>query len=900
MTEEPKKDPQLSQQLTDALIKLIVVGSGGSSLYFLFTDSIPKALIAGVIATGASLLTNFWEGVIGVLKPRSKSLGEATGKAIDRSLSGLTSQFSNFQELYLESLKTYCYGLEIEGFQDLPGLALKDVFVPLNVQSKDGIIQQGFKEIWDFLPSQQAVKSPHRRIIVIADPGFGKTTLMRHLAYAYTIGNYRNTKYFIPILLRFRDIYSQIRLTKPESESNDNNFIDLISLIIAHLEKQPEFKDLKPDQQWLRKNLKDGNCLVIFDGLDEVPKGQRETIRRWTDSVMKEYKNTQFILTSRPHGFELNANQPSYPISYDLKLRIREFTNDQKEEFINKWYRTIMWEIIWKPRYQRSLTDPPNQQLTKKVTRIRSDKEATENAEDLFKQLFANLAFNDLARNPLLITMIAVTHRSEKTLPTEREELYRKITDLLLSTRPHHKNTLLTLNAKNNKIILQVLAFCLMETEETTFTPKQGIEWIESTIKDCCSENQSLTGQKFLTEMLEITGLLQERELDTYEFSHLTFQEYFAALHLKELGNEGQEKVIERLEDEKWEEVIYFYLTLTDATPIITAILNNPTSYTLSLANKCKLSARLKASVRQELNQMLLERREEYENISAAITLEQRFNNLTIIDEKTAISNPITWREYKLFLDAQTSGQFHSTAEVINITDNMVNQPVTGIKWEDARWFCGWLATQQALQSSEAVYDHRLPTADETSQLVPKGITENSQDTGDCLRVVRVIIPSRYQTLLNYLSSGRWKDADGETAKVMLQVANRVEEQYLRVEDIDNFPCEDLRIIDQLWVKYSNGRFGFSVQKKIYMDELGGTRDYNEKIWYEFCDRVGWSVGGDWVNYSDLVWEYKHTTPIAQLPMELWLKDVDRGIVSSLAHRLVSCSVSPSQPFVKS
>ncbi|MGK7955562.1 MAG: NACHT domain-containing NTPase, partial [Crocosphaera sp.] len=343
MTEESKKDPKLPEQLTDALIKLIVAGSGGSSLYFLFTDSIPKALIAGAIATGASLLTNFWEGVIGVLKPRSKSLGEATGKAIDRRLTGLTSQFSNFQELYLESLKTYCYGLEIEGFQDLPGLALKDVFVPLNVQSKDGIIQQEFKEIWDFLPTQQSEKSPHRRIIVIADPGFGKTTLMRHLAYAYTIGNYRNTKYFIPILLRFRDIYSQIYLINPESESQEIKSIDLITLIIAHLERQPEFKDLKPDQQWLNNNLKKGNCLVIFDGLDEVPKGQRETIRRWTDGVMKEYKNTQFILTSRPHGFELNVDQPSYPIQVDLKLRIREFTNDQKEEFINKWYRTIMW-----------------------------------------------------------------------------------------------------------------------------------------------------------------------------------------------------------------------------------------------------------------------------------------------------------------------------------------------------------------------------------------------------------------------------------------------------------------------------------------------------------------------------------------------------------------------------
>ncbi|MDJ0510158.1 MAG: hypothetical protein QNJ64_13020 [Crocosphaera sp.] len=83
--------------------------------------------------------------------------------------------------------------------------------------------------------------------VVIADPGFGKTTLMRHLAYSYTIGNYRNTKYLIPILLRFRDIYSFVCLINTESESKATNFIDLISLVVTHLQRQPEFKTLKPD-----------------------------------------------------------------------------------------------------------------------------------------------------------------------------------------------------------------------------------------------------------------------------------------------------------------------------------------------------------------------------------------------------------------------------------------------------------------------------------------------------------------------------------------------------------------------------------------------------------------------------------------------------------------------------
>ena len=108
-----------------------------------------------------------------------------------------------------------------------------------------------------------------------------------------------------------------------------------------------------------------------------------------------------------------------------------------------------------------------------------------------------------------------------------------------------------------------------------------------------------------------------------------------------------------------------------------------------------------------------------------------------------------------------------------------------------------------------------------------------------------------YTELNRLLSEGKWKEADGETARCMLQVAGRVEEGSLREEDIEKFPCIDLRTIDQLWVKYSNAKFGFSVQKKIYQN-LGGTREYNDEVWEAFCNEVGWCQGGKWLLYSDL------------------------------------------------
>jgi len=72
-----------------------------------------------------------------------------------------------------------------------------------------------------------------------------------------------------------------------------------------------------------------------------------------------------------------------------------------------------------------------------------------------------------------------------------------------------------------------------------------------------------------------------------------------------------------------------------------------------------------------------------------------------------------------------------------------------------------------------------------------------------------------------------------------------------------------LRTIDQLWVKYSNGRFGFSVQKRIYQS-LGGTRQYDEKVWEKFGDKVGWRKNNSWLYYNVLTFSEK--APEAHLP----------------------------------
>ena len=127
-----------------------------------------------------------------------------------------------------------------------------------------------------------------------------------------------------------------------------------------------------------------------------------------------------------------------------------------------------------------------------------------------------------------------------------------------------------------------------------------------------------------------------------------------------------------------------------------------------------------------------------------------------------------------------------------------------------------------------------------------------------------------YRKLRDYLAQGKWKEADEETRRVMLAVAKREKEGWLDIKDIDNFPCEDLSIIDKLWVKYSDGKFGFSIQKRIYQG-FGGTREYNTEIWRQFGDKVGWRKGGDWLYYKDITFDKKEKAPEGHLPGFCWL-----------------------------
>ena len=150
---------------------------------------------------------------------------------------------------------------------------------------------------------------------------------------------------------------------------------------------------------------------------------------------------------------------------------------------------------------------------------------------------------------------------------------------------------------------------------------------------------------------------------------------------------------------------------------------------------------------------------------------------------------------------------------------------------------------------------------------------------------------SLYQQLETYLKNDQWKEADQETNRLMLQIAGKEADQWLSVEDIQSFPCEDLRAIDNLWVDYSFGKFGFSVQKKVWMDCGGIPGEYDYDVYEKFADQVGWLRSGDWLRYRELIFLLEYSK-YAHLPASGYELILDVGQWRSvLFSRVTTCNL---------
>jgi len=143
-----------------------------------------------------------------------------------------------------------------------------------------------------------------------------------------------------------------------------------------------------------------------------------------------------------------------------------------------------------------------------------------------------------------------------------------------------------------------------------------------------------------------------------------------------------------------------------------------------------------------------------------------------------------------------------------------------------------------------------------------------------------------YTLLESLLATKKFKDADEETLRIMLLLTNRQKESWFDVQNIENFPCTDLNKINKLWVQYSNRRFGFSIQKKQWINVGGKSGVYDVVVADLFGSRVGWKGNDKW--YDKITYEL--SSPAGHLPMKVTSRVWKLG-VPHLAKRLETCNI---------
>ena len=153
---------------------------------------------------------------------------------------------------------------------------------------------------------------------------------------------------------------------------------------------------------------------------------------------------------------------------------------------------------------------------------------------------------------------------------------------------------------------------------------------------------------------------------------------------------------------------------------------------------------------------------------------------------------------------------------------------------------------------------------------------------------------NRYSQLQEYLKAGKFKEADQETSRVILDAVNRSRDD-LTPNDMKQLPCTILQVIDKLWRDYSNDRFGLSIQLSLYM-EVGGSiatlRAQNMGILEKYGDRVGWRKNGKWEggNYDN--WDLSLSAPEGTFPALWWKSPYGFKMATFCFMRLIECDLT--------
>lgn len=401
-------------------------------------------------------------------------------------------------------------------------IELDQVYITLNVSRGEDIGR---------LLSLEDMLCKHQRMIILGDPGAGKSTMMQYAALqaAFQLMGKPSTSDYslnrLPILIRLNKFADIDQWEKGK---------DLLAAIIGEVENNSRQK-IPPD--YLENQLKQGKCLVLLDAFDELASDRaRRLLAEKVKNFIAAFPDNQCIVTSRITGY---SNQLA-DAGFETPFTIQKLSQEHISTFIGKWYENLAALQV--------RSEGLDQYATESLLA-----EYQEKAGNLVHVVLQNPGIRELAINPMLLSLIALVHFVKYKLPEQRHRLYQECVDILIEQWDSKKDVKFSLldrlDIQEKKRILQRLAFYLHD-QKIKSVPKTVLlqEALPSACQDICGEKiKESEIEKLLTLIQERTGLLVEKGFNEQgetelSFSHLTFQEYLTSLEFLD-KYENEEKV---------------------------------------------------------------------------------------------------------------------------------------------------------------------------------------------------------------------------------------------------------------------------------------------------------------------------------------------------------------------
>lgn len=376
----------------------------------------------------------------------------------------------------------------------------------------------------------------HRSMVVLGDPGSGKTTLLRWLAVVAASGSagleadlgVAEQRLPLPVSVgRLAEVRRGLGATG----------VSVPAALARYFHDRSVHEDEAALRDFLARELERGSCLVLLDGLDEVSSEDRWSTLQWLEAFAAQYPQNRFLVSSRVvgyTGFQLPGEM--------AEVVLRPFTEEQVERYVRAFHRAyVRWETGAAPVEQGE-------------------------ADRLLEALRASPRLSALARNPFMLSALALIHRAEGKLPRHRVQAYEVFARALCETWAEARRLVMAESGgpviayeEEALPILGELALAMHEQYPTGVAPE---EFVLQKLADALREQKGVEGQaakraarEFLKRAGEEAQILLERGAGEWGFLHLTFQEFFVAagLHDKE---EFEDVAFQHLFDPRWEEVI--------------------------------------------------------------------------------------------------------------------------------------------------------------------------------------------------------------------------------------------------------------------------------------------------------------------------------------------------------